>query len=682
MGLASGSVRGSAAVRDDGIAPWARGRTCGVTRGFDGVRDDGIGAVGDAEAAGRALIEIARMAETESRGLDRAFRVLRDGALVGPAATRLWEDLARRHAQLRDAFERAFASVEAIAARGDRPAPWVARPYLRPAPEPPPRREVVGGDPDLIEILAAEVTRTGRSWEDAGQGLRGILARVGADPSPGVAVAVAGDWVGAERRDLLHRRADLLKQVELAALETAYGDFIPAPGPSPAADGSAQGAAGAAATGGVSAGGASATRRGGSLSAGAALRALMARLDPFDQVIRRLEATTTSPKYDVTRGLAARLNRMGLPALGNSLTSLEREGKSFLLGVAESTAGLAKQVWAATPAGTALNRGLESAQLVTDPAGHAAETRAQLDGIIWGVQHPLEFAKAAADWETLQNDPARWTGRMTPDAILSAAGGGGIASRGLKAVRDAGKGAARAGREAKAEGTRNDAVRAASGAAGRAAADMAGTAARAATDAAKAAARVFRGFESNEAANQWGLETWRHTVDEMRQSAPERYWAVHRYTKDQTAPNAYWRGDSKYDTPEIRELTRKIDEALRSQPVPEDIFAARVTDLMEFREFRENPNVDPTEFVKGLTGKVESQDAYLSTSLGPKPTFAPHKDVVISLRVPKGTLGLYVEDLSAFPGERELLLARGLRYKIDSVTFGEDGRYYIEAHVV
>ncbi|MFF5479374.1 putative T7SS-secreted protein [Streptomyces sp. NPDC012935] len=57
-----------------------------------------------------------------------------------------------------------------------------------------------------------------------------------------------------------------------------------------------------------------------------------------------------------------------------------------------------------------------------------------IDSVVYGVQHPKEFAKAVADWDTLTTEPARWTGRIMPDAALSLAGGAGAATRGSRAA--------------------------------------------------------------------------------------------------------------------------------------------------------------------------------------------------------------------------------------------------------
>lgn len=672
----------------------------------------GSGAVSDAEAAGRALIEIARMAETESRALDRAFRVLGDGALVGPAATRLWEDLARRHAQLRQAFERAFASVEAIAARGDGPPPRVAMPYLRPAPVPPPRREIVGGDPNLIEILATEVTRAGRSWEDAGHGLRNILARAGADPSPGVAVVVAGDWVAAERRDLLHRRADLLKQVELAALEGGYGEFMPAPGQGAAGsaldDAAAPSTSGAVAGRTVTGGAATGTQEGrrtnvagaGGLTQAQALRGVLSRLNPLNRLKASMETWLAQPESYLTRRVADGLNRLGLHSLAGEVGSVERAGKSFLVGVNESAIGLAGMVWGVTPVGAAFNRGADSAEQVLDPVHYNQESLAQIDGLIWGAQHPIEFGKAAVDWQTLQEDPARWTGRMTPEAIMSAAAGGGMAARGWKAAKEAGKGASRVGRGMRSAEDLSDAAMVA----GRAAANVAKSAAEAATRVADAtmqlktnSERILDQWKDNDAGDRWGRSHWDDVIDEMHVESPEVHDTVVRYTGDDyTDINGFLRGDPKYFEPGTRdlkpeyaylpEMVRRIDEALQLKTVPEDVVVSRVTGLDEFNRFRQmsaagnEPSADA--FARLLNNERETQDAYLSTGAAPHPTFGMwNKKVVIWLKVPKGTPGMYVEKLTQHPGENELLLGRGLSYDFSSAKMVK-GMLHVEAEIV
>ena len=60
----------------------------------------------------------------------------------------------------------------------------------------------------------------------------------------------------------------------------------------------------------------------------------------------------------------------------------------------------------------------------------------------------------------------------------------------------------------------------------------------------------------------------------------------------------------------------------------------------------------------------------MSTSLG-QAAFQ-NKDAVLHLKVPKGTPAMYLEKVSAFAGsERELLLGRGLTYRVNDAIFDD-----------
>lgn len=60
---------------------------------------------------------------------------------------------------------------------------------------------------------------------------------------------------------------------------------------------------------------------------------------------------------------------------------------------------------------------------------------------IYGIQHPVEFGKAMIDWETWQENPARAIGHLGPDAILALASGGTAlaAKGGIRGLRSAKK---------------------------------------------------------------------------------------------------------------------------------------------------------------------------------------------------------------------------------------------------
>lgn len=69
-----------------------------------------------------------------------------------------------------------------------------------------------------------------------------------------------------------------------------------------------------------------------------------------------------------------------------------------------------------------------------------------------------------------------------------------------------------------------------------------------------------------------------------------------------------------------------------------------------------------------LVGTEHWNPAYTSTRLGAWPALAdPHQPVIVRLRVPAGTKGLYLGSLGTAQHEAELLLPRGLSTRIIGV---------------
>lgn len=170
------------------------------------------------EAAARTLPEVARLGEEYGSRLDGAYRLLDGGALVGPAAYALFTGMSAHHRVVRNAFLDAFDQVHRLARHAQPPAsvtlPSLRHPPLGLVPAP---RGVLSGSPEQLNLLAGELARTGRGWEDAGKILGGILGGLGLSRGPGVVIGRAGAWAVSERRDLERRRNELLKLDESGA---------------------------------------------------------------------------------------------------------------------------------------------------------------------------------------------------------------------------------------------------------------------------------------------------------------------------------------------------------------------------------------------------------------------------------------------------------------------------------
>ncbi|MFF0576665.1 hypothetical protein [Streptosporangium saharense] len=325
-----------------------------------------------------ALRTISRLAEEYGPALDRAFRVLADGALTGPGAEKLHAGMAERHAAVRHAFTTAFQQVRALGG-GDHPAPHIAAPRLTPPLSP---GGYVGGDPDRLNALSTELGSAGRSWESAGATLAALLTRLGLGAGPGREVGQAGEWVSSQVREVNRRRDDLVKQRPQPGESFGTGDF-------------------------------------GTGEFGA--------LTEPDNVIDTLGDEAFAA---VEKGADA----LGLHPLGDAARFLndnvaEPIGRPFTKGVVEGTIDLGKSLW-----------DFSVFRAATDFEGFTKSVGGLKDGLTYGVQHPVEFARAIVDWDTLTTDPIRWFGKLVPDAIITAttAGSGTTASgvRGLGKVSD------------------------------------------------------------------------------------------------------------------------------------------------------------------------------------------------------------------------------------------------------
>ncbi|MER7133672.1 hypothetical protein [Streptosporangium saharense] len=339
------------------------------------------------EDAQAALRTISRLAEEYGPALDRAFRVLADGALTGPGAERLQAGMAERHAAVRHAFTTAFQQVRALGPSG----PPVPEPHLTPPPAPPSSREgFVGGDPDRLNSLSTELGSAGRSWESAGVTLAALLTRLGLGADPGRRVGQAGEWVSSQVTEVNRRRDDLVRR-------------RPQPGTLPAADTGEDFGTGDFGTGEFGA------------------------LTEPDNVI---DALGDEAFAAVEKGADA----LGLRPLGDAARFLNEEvaepiGRPFTKGAVEGTIDLGRSLW-----------DFSILRAATDFEGFTKSVGGLKDGLEYGVQHPVEFAGAIVDWDTLTTDPIRWFGKLVPDAIITAttAGSGSAASgaRGLGKVSD------------------------------------------------------------------------------------------------------------------------------------------------------------------------------------------------------------------------------------------------------
>ncbi len=122
---------------------------------------------------------------------------------------------------------------------------------------------------------------------------------------------------------------------------------------------------------------------------------------------------------------------------------------------------------------------------------------------------------------------------------------------------------------------------------------------------------------------------------------------------------------------DVLDVIEDMDTAMAQQPLPDDVVIVRGSNINRL------PANLPT-----IVGQTFSESAYTSTSLAvtPLPAFAS-KPSVMHWRVPAGTPAIWMAPVSFYPAELELLLARGVRFRVDRVIF-EGGKWHIYGTVL
>lgn len=152
--------------------------------------------------------------------------------------------------------------------------------------------------------------------------------------------------------------------------------------------------------------------------------------DPGEE--RRLEAERLLDQArqdvdDAARRASDRLEEAGRAApnkpgwLKRTLSGTANFAGDFVGGVVEGTVGMVTFGFKLSPT-----------YALIDPEGYVENITAMATGIAYGVAHPVEFAKAAVNWEMWLDNPGRALGQLVPELALTAAtaGIGGAAAKG------------------------------------------------------------------------------------------------------------------------------------------------------------------------------------------------------------------------------------------------------------
>ncbi|MFF7307526.1 ADP-ribosyltransferase [Streptomyces sp. NPDC008137] len=181
---------------------------------------------------------------------------------------------------------------------------------------------------------------------------------------------------------------------------------------------------------------------------------------------------------------------------------------------------------------------------------------------------------------------------------------------------------------------------------------------------------------SNRAGQEYGDAYWNDFLDDL---PAESRQALKTYSgNDYDAINSHLRfGDFLDDS--LKHTITEMDKVMGARPVPENVMVVRGTGVGHVKV-----NGRLIDSPADMLGGTFDDPAFTSTALGktPPPPF-DQNPVWMHLRVPKDTPALWIDHLSKYPGERELLLAKGSEYKVTRVFFDEaHGKWHLYGEVL
>lgn len=196
-------------------------------------------------------------------------------------------------------------------------------------------------------------------------------------------------------------------------------------------------------------------------------------------------------------------------------------------------------------------------------------------------------------------------------------------------------------------------------------------------------------FENDDEGKSWANEEENYVPIDMSE---EGATALRSYSgKTYTEFNVALRANGEHGIPlpdDIEEMMHQIDKATDSHPLPATLQLHRGTSVYEFR----GPDgsvipetVDFDKLKKLIEGTTQVNHSVTSTSIGTTPYF-DGKRVWLHLTCPEGTPAVNIMGVSVFGDEeREILLGRGIEYRIDRIEEGEfkgDNKIHVYATVI
>ncbi len=160
--------------------------------------------------------------------------------------------------------------------------------------------------------------------------------------------------------------------------------------------------------------------------------------------------------------------------------------------------------------------------------------------------------------------------------------------------------------------------------------------------------------------------------DEYNKLSPQEMKAVRRYTDEEYFDmNNVLRQDAlDVADPKLKDRIQHLTDALNKASLPFPMKLQRGTDEHEVRGLSSQLGR-----VGLKAGDVVTFKAFVSAGAAEGSGFAD-KPVQFNIAVPKGAKGLYVEHMTENPGENEVILQRGLRFKLYRIRESGDKQIY------
>lgn len=125
----------------------------------------------------------------------------------------------------------------------------------------------------------------------------------------------------------------------------------------------------------------------------------------------------------------------------------------------------------------------------------------------------------------------------------------------------------------------------------------------------------------------------------------------------------------------VKNMTSAIDKSV----IDFDFWTQRGTSAVNFPHMKVNAYTDEAT-LQSLVGSVFKDQAFVSTGAAKNTGFASH-NIILNIYCPKGTKGAYVDNISMFKGENELILQRGYSYKVTKVE-KKNGKIYMDCDLL